>query len=226
MAELTGLKALAFDYYGTIADKGALAATVDEKFPGKGAAFTKLWFAQTQRYCFQNGMMERYMTWDALTKAAFAFAAAEMGMDVDDATRDDWIAADQWLPVHAEAPAALERLAGKFSLHVLSMASPWMIEQSQQNAGITEHFSGLISAEPEGLYKPGRAAYQLGVDRIGLPGEAIGFVSGNSFDVIGAKNFGYPSIWVRRTGQPLDGLGPEPDLVVGDLMAMAEALGA
>ncbi len=226
MTDLSGLEALAFDYYGTIADKGALAVDVDKLFPGKGGTFTKLWFNQTQRYCFQNGMMERYMPWSEITKSAFAFAAAEMGMDVDDATRDEWIAADQWLPVHAEAPAALARLASKFKLYVLSMASPWMIEQSQQNAGITEHFSGLISAEPEKLYKPGRAAYQLGVDRIGLPGEKIGFVSGNSFDVIGARSFGYPSIWVRRTGQPLDGLGLEPDLIVGDLMAMAEALGA
>ena len=226
MSELSGLKALAFDYYGTIADKGALAATVDAKFPGQGAAFTKLWFAQIQRYCFQMGMMERYMTWDALTKAAFAFSAAEMGLDIDDGTRDEWIAADEWLPVHAEAPAALERLAGRFRLYVLSMASPWMIEQSQRNAGIGDHFTGLISAEPEALYKPGRAAYQLGIDRIGLPGSAIGFVSGNSFDVIGAKNFGFPSIWVRRSGQPLVALGPEPDLIVSDLTAMAEALGA
>ena len=54
----------------------------------------------------------------------------------------------------------------------------------------------------------------------------ITFVSGNSFDVIGAKNYGYPTIWVRRYGQPLDGLGLTPDLIVEDLNEMAERLGA
>ena len=61
MIDPNRIKALAFDYYGTIADKLSLAGEIDVSFPGHGAAFTKLWFAQTQRYCFQNGMMERHI---------------------------------------------------------------------------------------------------------------------------------------------------------------------
>ena len=43
---------------------------------------------------------------------------------------------------------------------------------------------------------------------------------------IGAKNFGFPTFWVRRYGQPLDSLGLEPDLIVTDLNGLADALGA
>ncbi len=39
-------------------------------------------------------------------------------------------------------------------------------------------------------------------------------------------NFGFPTAWVNRTGEPLDKLGPVPDLVVPDLGRLAEALGA
>ena len=226
MPDFRRVKALAFDYYGTIADKTALAAEIDAAFPGKGAAFVKLWFAQTQRYCFQNGMMERHVPWSELVKAAFKFTCADLGVTVGDDLRDRWIEADVRLPVYAEAPTALPRLAARFDLYVLSMGSPWMIEKSQANAGIAGHFKGLISAEPHKVYKPGRAAYALGVRAIGGAADAVAFVSGNSFDVIGAKNYGYPTIWVRRYGQALDDLGLVPDLVVKDLTEMAEALGA
>ena len=226
MIDPNRIKALAFDYYGTIADKLSLAGEIDVSFPGHGAAFTKLWFAQTQRYCFQNGMMERHIPWSELTVAAFNFACQEMDMTVSDKLRDQWIEADTRLPVYREAPAALARLEARFDLYVLSMGSPWMIEKSQVRSGIASYFKGIISAEPHKVYKPGRAAYELGQREIGIEIEELSFVSGNSFDVIGAANYGYPTIWVRRYGQILDELGMKPDVVVADLNEMADRLEA
>ncbi|MBI1383622.1 MAG: haloacid dehalogenase type II [Rhizobiales bacterium] len=221
------IRALAFDYYGTIGDKHGLGAAIDRLVPGgKGAALAKLWFLTCQRYCFQMGMMERYRPWNELTRSALDYAAADLGVILDDAVRDELLEADRKVPVYPEAPAALARLAARFSLHVLSMGAPSMIEASQERAGIRKHFTSILTTEPDRVYKPGKAAYSVGVRGIGHPAEAIGFVSGNSFDVIGASNFGFPSFWVRRYGQPLDALGPEPDLVVADLAALADALGA
>ncbi len=171
-------------------------------------------------------MMERYAPWDELTASALDFAAAELGASISPRVRARLLEADAEAPVYPEAPAALQRLAARFRLFVLSMGEPSMIERSQRRAGIAGHFSGLFTTQPDRVYKPARAAYQVGVREIGLPAELIGFVSGNSFDVIGAKNFGFPTVWVRRYGQPLDGLGLKPDRVVDDLAQMAEALGA
>ncbi len=226
MTDFSKIEALAFDYYGTIADKHGLGALVEELIPGTdGTALAKLWFQTCQRYCFQNGMMERYAPWNELTASALDFAAAELGFVVPQVARGRLLEADAEAPVYAEAAEALERLAVRFRLYVLSMGELSMIEGSQRRAGIEAHFSGLVTTQPDQVYKPGRAAYQVGVREIGLPAERIGFVSGNSFDVIGAKNFGFPTIWLRRYGQPLDGLGLEPDLVVYDLAQMVEALG-
>ena len=226
MCDFSSVRAIAFDYYGTIANKIALAAEIDAIFPGRGKAFCKLWFAQTQRYCFQSGLMGRHIPWSELTQAAFKFTVQEMSIDIDDAIRDRWVEADSRLPVYPEAPAALARLAKRFDLHVLSMGSPGMIEQSQKNAGIASQFKSVISIEHHKIYKPSKAAYEIGVREIGVQPNEISFVSGNSFDVIGAKNYGYPTIWVRRYSQPLDGLGLTPDLIVENLNEMAERLEA
>ena len=99
-----------------------------------------------------------------------------------------------------------------------------MIEKSQKNARIDGHFTAIISTETDRVYKPGADAYEVGIREIKLPKNKIAFVSGNSFDVIGAGNFGYPTIWVRRYGQPLDDLGVSPDLIVSDLLELAEKL--
>jgi len=224
MHGLSSVRAIAFDYYGTIANKIALAAEIDTMFPGQGKSFCKLWFAQIQRYCFQSGLMKRHIPWSELTRAAFRFTADELSMDIDDATRERWIEADIRLPVYPEAPVALARLAKYFQLHVLSMGSAEMIEKSQEHAGISSHFQSIISIERHKVYKPSKEAYEIGIHEIGvMPNEVI-FVSGNSFDAIGAKNYGYPTIWVRRYDQSLDQLGLVPDLIVKDLAAMAEEL--
>ncbi len=59
----------------------------------------------------------------------------------------------------------------------------------------------------------------------GCRGAAIGFVSSNCRDVIGAKAYGFQVIWVNRPGAPLEELGLAPDLEVRDLTGLAQALG-
>jgi 2-haloacid dehalogenase len=54
--------------------------------------------------------------------------------------------------------------------------------------------------------------------------EEILFVSSNSFDVVGAKSFGFKVCWINRTGAPLDPLGPKPDLVVRTFDELSTAL--
>ena len=226
MSEFGKLKALAFDYFGTVGDKQGLSTVIDDLIPGnRGAELARLWFQTCQRYCFQNGMMGRYTPWNELTVSALEFATADLGVAMSGDVKSQLLEADGQVPVYPEAPAALARLAGKYALYVLSMGSAAMIERSQRQAAIEVHFTAIITTEEDRVYKPGRAAYDVGVREIGMTADEIGFVSGNSFDVIGARNFGFPTFWVRRYDQPLDGLGLAPDLITHDLGELADALG-
>lgn len=226
MSDQNGIKALAFDHYGTLFNKHAVAAVIEQDFPGRGEEMAQLWFKTIKKYCWLSGMMERYLTWDDLTKRALVFVGNSLGLKVTDELFERLIQADLLLPPFPEVPAALERLAAKFDLYVLSMGSAWMIEASQKNAGLEKLFKKIISAEPYKVYKPGGAAYDLGLREIGRPKEEIGFVSSNSFDVMGSANYGFPTFWVNRGGGPLDELGPQPDLTVRDLAELATELGA
>ena len=72
----------------------------------------------------------------------------------------------------------------------------------------------MISVDAVKLYKPSPRVYQLAPKHMKLKKEKILFVSSNSFDVVGAKSFGFKVCWINRSGAPLDPLGPTPDLVV------------
>ena len=218
------IKALAFDHYGTLFDKQAVARVIDEEFPGHGAELARVWFQTIQRYCFLNGLMERYQTWDEMTARALTFAAQSLGLSVGDAFHARLIETDLTLPPYPEVPQALARLAANRKLYVLSMASRNMLETTQRNAGTLQYFTKIISCEDRAVYKPAKSAYELGLAESGLSRQQMGFVSSNSFDVAGSVNFGYPTFWLNRTGEPLDGLGLEPDLEVSDLDALADAL--
>ncbi len=222
--QFSNIKALAFDHYGTLFDKAAIGAVLERRMPGRGQEFAVFWFRTMQRYCFQNGMMERYQTWNELTGNALQYTANCFDLPLDDALREQLIEEDLVLPPFAEVPRALARLSAHLDLYVLSMASHDMLSHTQANAGTDRYFKKIISGDARRVYKPGRAAYQLGVDEIGRPPGEIGFVSSNSFDVIGSVNFGLTTFWVNRTGEPLDELGPEPDWTGPDLMALADLL--
>ena len=75
------------------------------------------------------------------------------------------------------------------------------------------------------LFKPAPQVYALGADRLGVPREAIGFVSSNCWDVAGAKAYGFQVAWVNRGRAPLEELGVRPDLEVDDLVGLGRALG-
>ena len=224
MGDYSHIKALAFDHYGTLFNKDAVGEMIDQEFPGQGTEMARLWFATIQRYCFMNGLMERYQSWDEMTQEALTFAARSLGLSVDDDFHARLIAADLQLPPYPEVPEALARLASKRKLYVLSMASTNMLETTQKNANTLQYFTKIISCQNSAVYKPAKSAYQLGISESGFSKEQIGFVSGNSFDVVGSVSFGYPTFWINRINAPLDVLGLEPDLVVSNLDELADAL--
>ncbi len=121
-------------------------------------------------------------------------------------------------------PVALSILKARYPLAILSNGSPKMLQTGLARSGLTAHFRWVISADAVRLYKPSSKVYELGPRRMKLKKADILFVSSNSFDVIGARSFGFKVCWISRTGAPLDPLGPKPDLVVTSFDELKAAL--
>ena len=79
-----------------------------------------------------------------------------------------------------------------------------------QSAGFADLLNPVLSVDTVKRFKTDPAAYALGPKALGLPAKDILFVSSNCWDTIGAAWFGYTTLWVNRTGVPLEQLGIEP----------------
>ena len=75
-------------------------------------------------------------------------------------------------------------------------------------------FSGLLdhvlSVHATRKYKTDPAAYAIGPHALGLPPRDILFVSSNGWDAIGATWYGFTTLWVNRSGAPLEQLDKSP----------------
>jgi 2-haloacid dehalogenase len=100
-----------------------------------------------------------------------------------------------------------------------------MLDGVVAHCGLGGYLQAVISVDAVRMFKPAPQVYALGPAALGLPKEALGFVSSNGWDVAGAKAYGFQVAWVNRLRAPLEELGLAPDLEVPDLEGLARALG-
>lgn len=217
------VKGIAFDMYGTVVDVGAVAEACKE-VASDPVAFNTQWRAKQLEYTFLRTLMGKYRDFWKVTEEALEFAIQRFALQIAPEQRKRLMEA--WLhPIpYPEVAAALPRLREKYLLAILSNGTPKMLRTGLERTGLRSHFHWVISADAVKLYKPSPKVYQLAPKYMRLQKSKILFVSSNSFDVVGSKNFGFKVCWINRVGAPLDPLGPKPDMVVKSFDELVEAL--
>ena len=89
---------------------------------------------------------------------------------------------------------------------------------------LRSYFQGYVSVDEVKVYKPSPKVYQHVAHRLGRPVGEVRLVSSNPFDDIGAEAAGMRAAWVDRSGGLFDTLGEPPEIVVGTLTELADAL--
>ena len=215
--------ALVFDAYGTLFDVHSVIAVCERLWPGKGAALSQLWRAKQLEYTWQRSLMRRYLDFSRVTEAALGYACALLGVALSDAQRGELMQQYLHLDLYPDAMPALESLRGR-KLAILSNGSPDMLDPLVANSGLGSMLDAVLSVDEVRIFKPDPRVYQLALERLRVPMEAIGFVSSNCWDACGAKSFGFRAYWINRAGAPLDALDVTPDHIIGRLAGLAALL--
>ena len=126
-------------------------------------------------------------------------------------------------PPFADTNAALERLARKFQLGILSNTDDDLIGATIRH--FTVSFDFIVTAQQVRSYKPAFAHFQEGLARAG---ERRMLHAAQSYfhDVVPASKLGLPVIWVNRKAERAFEGGPKPDGEVSNLAELADLLGA
>jgi 2-haloacid dehalogenase len=214
------VRALVFDAYGTLFDPFAVKTRAEELFPGSGAPLSQLWRSKQLEYSWLRSLMGSYENFWKITEDALLFACHTLNLSCDEHQRKQLMQVYLTLPTFPEVKPALEKLS-PVPLSILSNGTPQMLDAVVAANGMAHFFQNIFSVDSLELYKPRFEVYQQAVDGLNLPKESIGFVSSNFWDVAGATNFGFQTIWLNRNSIVPDELGVTPKAVTNSLRHLA-----
>ena len=204
------IRAVLFDAF-PLFDPRPVLAVAERVNPEKGAMLVQAWRTRQFEYQWLRALGDRYVDFWQATEDSLVFAARQVGLALTTEHQKQLMAPYADLAVWPDVTEALpmiERLGVKMG--VLSNLTSSMLESGLAKAKIRSLFSHVLSTDRVRSYKPARAAYQLGVNTLGLERNEILFVAFAGWDVAGAVWFGYPTYWLNRLGSVAEELDAAP----------------
>jgi 2-haloacid dehalogenase len=203
-----------------------MALRLGASFGTRAQEAAQLWREKQLEYTFRRALMRKYVDFDACTLQALRYVSTSLGVTLDDAGEHALLDAYLHLPAFADAGPGLAMLkrAGH-RLVALTNGTKRSARSVLENAGLSDYLEAVLSVESLETFKPDPAVYAL-VEKLtaGNP-EPAWLVSGNPFDVIGAKACGLKVAWLRRDPQRIfDPWGFSPDVIVGNLEELCHKL--
>ena len=218
------IRAFVFDAYGTLFDVHSVVAACRE-VTSDPETLSREWRAKQLEYTWLRALMGRYEDFWEITRAALRFALKRLKLSATEGQMDRVMSAYLSLSAFPEVRETLTTLSPRFTTAILSNGSPRMLQAAVESSGLTPYLHHVLSVDACQTYKPSPVVYALAPKALGLAKETIAFVSSNSFDVIGAKAFGFRVVWCNRAEARLDELGILPDVTVARLDEIPRAVG-
>jgi 2-haloacid dehalogenase len=223
------IKVLTFDQYGTIVDmQGGLCEAVTPYLKAKGwrgdANRLVTWWRRTH---FENSMIDSlcdrgHTPYREIGHRAVDYTLTRAGIDHTSAEVEELVSAIERLRPFPEVPAALERLAKRYKLAILSNGDRDMLEAAKPYLGFD--FAATISVQEAGCFKPHRRTYETAADILGLSCLQVMHVANHAFDCVGAKAAGMRTAFIDRRDRPFGQTQHTPDVAVKTLTALADLL--
>ena len=220
---MKNVKAIIFDAYGTLFDVNSAAEKSKDKIGDKWESFANFWRTTQLEYTWLRSLMKRHkdfwqITEDSLDKSMKAFS-------IDPSMKNQLMNLYIVLSPFKEVPEPLKKLKGKnFKLAILSNGTPSLLDELVKSNNLDKLFDDIFSIEEVGIYKPDSRVYDLPIKKYKIKNSEGTFLSANTWDVSGAGNYGYQSIWVNRNNNIFDNLDFNPSNQIKDLTELVNLI--
>jgi len=218
-------KLITFDCYGTLIDWGSgINAYLRGVLARKGAAvdleaFYPRWYERQLQEISGPFKLYRDVLGDSLRNALRDF---ELPVEPGDG-EDFGDAMEGWEPF-PESVEILARLGENYSLAVVSNSQHDIISHAVEKLG--NPFEYVVTAEDVGAYKPDARPFERTLELAGaMPEETVHVARSQDVDLPRSVPMGIRTIWINRSGEPLQAGVPEPDHELPDLRQLPGLLG-
>jgi 2-haloacid dehalogenase len=237
MAQLSDIRALTFDVFGTTVDWcSGIAREAEAVLGRRGHRLDWVAFANRWRREYQPAMEEvrsgrrGYVTMDVLHREMLDVALGEFGVtDLTATEKDDLALAWRRLPPWPDTVEGMTRLKRRFTLVALSNGNIALISEMAKRGGLP--WDVILGADIVQTYKPMPALYDSAPRLLDLKPSQVMMVACHTWDLDHAKERGLQTAYVRRPDEygPGAAISKPPaetyDLQVGSFVELAEALG-
>ncbi len=238
--ELSSIKALVFDVFGTVVDwRGSVIPQVESVAARHGiidrdwGSFTNRWRQGYSDACraLSRGEGEWQLV-DEIHRHRLDELLEEFGMSGAMPEREKselnhaWHRLDAW----PDSVAGLQRIRSKFIISTLSNGNLALLVNMARYAGLT--WDAILSADVVNAYKPSPAVYKSAVRLLGRRPEEVMMVAAHEGDLVAAEAEGLATAFVHR---PFEYGSQSPaemplnvhrfDAVANDFLHLADQLG-
>ena len=217
------LPMIVFDVNETLLDLTTMEPTFERIFRDKGAM--RFWFANLIMYSAALTVAGHYVPFTDIGAAVMKMLAETQGIKVDDADKKELTEKFSTMPPHREVPAALRKLrdAG-FRLFTLTDNLLEVQTRQLEHGGIADFFERRFSADGVKHHKPARQAYAYVERELGAEPSQLCLIACHTWDTLGAVAAGWEAALIKRAGNDVLGVGPQPHIVGADLDDVADQL--
>lgn len=232
--DLTKFDALTFDCYGTLIDwntgvLGALRSILGGRAETTSDAELLTLYGRFEHEAEKPAPGHIHKSYRDVLREVVDRFGERFGFTPTKAQRDALPESIKDWPAFPDTPDALRALKKRYKLAVLSNIDRDLFAMTAPKLGV--ELDALVTAQDVGSYKPGRAHFDEGLKRLGLPRERVLHVAQSLFhDIRPARDLGYSTVWVARgegsAGASFDGSpDAEPDLIVPDMKTLQRLAG-
>jgi 2-haloacid dehalogenase len=216
------LPLITFDVNETLLDLESVAPIFSRIF-GESAVM-RLWFADLILYSEALTLAGVYVPFTDIG-AVLAMLAKTRGITISDGDKADLTNTFATMPPHPEVPAALDKLrAAGFRLFTLTDNLLEIQTRQLEHGGIVDRFERRFSVDEVGHHKPSHEAYAYVEAQLGARPSDMLLIASHTWDTIGALGAGWHAALIKRPGNEVLDVGPQPEVSGSDLNDVADQL--
>ena len=220
---MKNIKAIIFDAYGTLFDVNSAAEKCKERLGDKWEGFANYWRTTQLEYTWLRSLMRRHKDFWQITE--YSLDKSMNFYNIDNAMRSELLNLYKVLSPFTEVRDALNKLKqSNYKLAILSNGTPDLLNELVVSNGLKDIFDDIFSVQEVGIFKPDSKVYDLPINKYNIEKNEVLFLSANTWDVSGAGNYGYNTVWVNRNNNIFDKLDFEPNKQISNLSELLDLI--
>ena len=191
-------KIYVFDAYGTLFDVDHACKEMAIQLGDNWDKLSSIWRQKQLEYSWLYNSMNEYDSFWKITKDSLEYAMNSLSINSVKIKNE---LLDLYFKISAfeEVEEVLKKIKkNKIKTAILSNGSYDMLNSAVKNSKFDELISEVISVDECKKFKPHRDVYNLVIDKFNINKKNCIFFSSNCWDIHGASNFGFQTVWVNR----------------------------